>query len=412
MLAAIPFRGTFNEDELMLCARCNSKEATVHLSEFVDGKLQSTHLCKECYEGNEGATSQASRVDGAAELRDLLDNTIHEVNHDRIEMLVARIEQGQATAISMFSSSQTDNFRAQFKLFTAWAASPGAQGIEVIPLEAVLAGDHQRHLLIKIGSRDAQWRFSDAMRGGEISQLIARTLLPDEDDAIAPVSCYENFPQRGCSLVSSSTFDTLVDKIRGGAYRIVQPDSGQQPTPPPGGQPSEILAKKCEPEDLGAAARALPEVSNGIMRWPCPNCGRILRSSVANAGKKGRCAGCNASHMMPLLRDVSVGGPIERQRSQPAGPTSSTTLTDMCLLVPLDEDSNEMELVGGLVHRIVEVLEAASLGEFDGVVYSSLPRGGFGAIMSLRVHDPDATMQTLRPALNADSIGRKAYQGS
>jgi hypothetical protein len=396
----------------MLCARCNSKEATVHLSEFIGGELQDTHFCKDCYESkNKGTKSQPPKVYGAKELRGLLENTIHDVNRNRIDKLVARIKQGEATAISVFSQSQTENFRAQTKVFAAWASSPTAQRLEVIPLRAVSAGEKVRHLLVMIGSRDAHWRLTEAKRGSEFSQLIARTLLPAEDAAIAPVSCYENFPQPGCTLTSSTTFDDLVGKLAEGAYQIEPAESAAVPKAPASSQPDEGQSKDTGDPGLGLHEPTFPELSNGVIRWRCPSCGKILKSSVANASKKGRCAGCNTSQIVPNVDDASVRSSADGETARAMGQAAAATLTELRLLVPLREDSDEMDLVGGLVRRIVEVLESASLGEFDGVVYGTEPRGGFGAIMSLRVKDEDTAMRALQPALSGDSIGRKAYRG-
>jgi protein arginine kinase activator len=44
-------------DDKRKCDRCGKREATVHLTNFVDGKPVQRHLCEECYNNQNGASS-------------------------------------------------------------------------------------------------------------------------------------------------------------------------------------------------------------------------------------------------------------------------------------------------------------------------------------------------------------------
>lgn len=138
---------------------------------------------------------------------------------DRLASVPDRIKRGEATAISVFSRSQEANARAQAKLFSHWAKSPAGQGLDILLLKARSSDESDQFLLVKIGTRDAQWRLTQ--RREERERMVAKVLTKEEDDARSPVSCYENFPQPGCSLVPSGNLELIVARLRQGEYVVL-----------------------------------------------------------------------------------------------------------------------------------------------------------------------------------------------
>lgn len=43
-----------DEDEQIACQECSKQKATIHLTDFVDGKPVQMHLCEECYAAQKG----------------------------------------------------------------------------------------------------------------------------------------------------------------------------------------------------------------------------------------------------------------------------------------------------------------------------------------------------------------------
>ena len=127
-----------------------------------------------------------------------------------------RITRGGAITISVFSPSQEPNARAQAKLFAHWARTPAGQGLEVILLRAKSSTEAEQFLLLKVGTRDAQWRYTRGRE--ERERLSLRVLTKEEDDARSPVPCYENFPQPDCTLVPSGNVERIIARISRGEY--------------------------------------------------------------------------------------------------------------------------------------------------------------------------------------------------
>ena len=111
--------------------------------------------------------------------------------------LLDRLARGEATAISVFSSSGEANARAQAKFFSAWAARAGC-GLGVFLLRAAASTENKQFLLVKVGTRDAQWKLTNARKLADFDQLQSEVLAADERGAISPAVCYENFPQPCC----------------------------------------------------------------------------------------------------------------------------------------------------------------------------------------------------------------------
>lgn len=140
---------------------------------------------------------------------------------EKLRAVVECFGRGDATAISVFSSSQEANARAQAKLFASWAATSGCK-LKVQLIQAITATEHKQFLLVKIGSQDSQWNLTKSLRTTEFRKLQSEVLTSEENASISPVSCYENFPQPGCSLIPSGTLKQIVEQIRQGEYNILE----------------------------------------------------------------------------------------------------------------------------------------------------------------------------------------------
>jgi hypothetical protein len=140
--------------------------------------------------------------------------------------LADRIQRG-AAGISVFPESQAGNAKAQARLYSSWASSHS--GLDVYLLEAVSKDAEAEYLLVKVGTRQAQWDLTNASRSRDLDILQWRVLTSAENAAISQAPCYENFAQPGYTLSPSGTLDRIVGQIRRGDYRVAVIPYAHQP---------------------------------------------------------------------------------------------------------------------------------------------------------------------------------------
>jgi hypothetical protein len=131
--------------------------------------------------------------------------------------LADRVRKGEATAISIFLPGDRRNWLAQHKVLSSWVGGSNVR-LDLFPLTPVLPGEPL--LLVMIGSTEAQWAFSRAVKSGGVSAVMAAVLSEEERQFVSPVSCHESFPQPGFALGPRASLSNFVQAFDAGQYEI------------------------------------------------------------------------------------------------------------------------------------------------------------------------------------------------
>jgi hypothetical protein len=80
--------------------------------------------------------------------------------------------------------------------------------------DTLIAAIQDSHKFVRSSALESLCALDEAKTNPAINEILI------EENAISPVSCYENFPQPGCVLIPSGQFDVIVNELRRGEFAL------------------------------------------------------------------------------------------------------------------------------------------------------------------------------------------------